>query len=218
MLPLQEKGKNPAEHMSPYPDMALIRCYAGLNMRAFIAIKLPENILSSINNIQEDLKQYRFPVRWVRPGHIHLTLKFFGDISESDIKSIEIAMDACAGICPPVTLSAKGIGVFPSLARPRVMWAGLSGQVSMLSTLQDALEKNLEKYGFIKEERPFKGHLTIGRFKDKVNSEQLIEAMRKHKDFNTDVFVAAEIILFKSDLLPAGPVHTELLKVPLTAS
>jgi 2'-5' RNA ligase len=187
-------------------------------MRAFIALLLPEKILSSINKIQEDLKQYRFPVRWVRPGHIHLTLKFFGDISESDIKSIGIAMDACAGICRPVALSTKGIGVFPSLARPRVLWAGLSGQVSALAGIQDALEKNLEKYGFIKEERPFKGHLTIGRFKDKVNRERLIEAMRKHKDFNTDVFVVAEIILFKSDLLPAGPVYTELFKVALTDS
>jgi 2'-5' RNA ligase len=187
-------------------------------MRAFIALRLPENILSSINKIQEDLKRYRLPVRWVRPGHIHLTLKFFGDISESDIKNIEIAIDACAGNCPSVTLSAKGIGVFPSVSRPRVIWAGLSGQVSTLSTLQEALEKMLEKSGFKKEERPFKGHLTIGRFKERVNSEKLIEAMRTHKDFNSDVFEAGEIILFKSDLLPAGPVYTELLKVPFTAS
>ncbi|MDQ1330331.1 MAG: 2,3-cyclic 3-phosphodiesterase [Thermodesulfobacteriota bacterium] len=189
-----------------------------LTMRAFIALRLPENILSSINKIQEDLKRYRLPVRWVRPGHIHLTLKFFGDISESDIKNIKIAIDACAGNCPPVTLSAKGIGVFQSVSRPRVIWVGLSGQVPMLSTLQDALEKMLEKSGFKKEERPFKGHLTIGRFKERVNSEKLIEAMRTHKDFNTDIFEAGEIILFKSDLLPAGPVYTELLKVPLTAS
>jgi len=202
--------------MDDLPAWPLIRSYAGLNMRAFIALRLPENILSSINTIQEDLKRYRFPVRWVRPGHIHLTLKFFGDISESDIRNIGIAIDACAGDCPSVTLSAKGIGVFPSVSRPRVIWAGLSGQVSMLANLQDALEKKLEKTGFKKEERPFKGHLTIGRINDRVNSEKLIEAMRKHKDFNTDAFEAGEIILFKSDLLPAGPVYTELLKVLFT--
>lgn len=186
------------------------------NIRAFIALRLPENILSSINKIQEDLKQYRLPVRWVRPENIHLTLKFFGNINKSDTEIIGIAMGDCAACRSPLTLSAKGIGVFPSVARPRVIWAGLSGQASMLLSFQNALEKRLEESGFKKEERPFKGHLTIGRFKDRVNSEKLIEALRKHKDFNTEVFDAFEIILFKSDLLPAGPVYTELLNVPLT--
>jgi len=190
--------------------------YKGLNMRAFIALRLPENILSSINKIQEDLKLFRFPVRWVRPENIHITLKFIGSISESEAEIIGAEMDYCAGGCSPVTLSAKGIGVFPSVARPRVIWAGLSGQISLLLSFQDTLEKRLEKSGFKKEERPFKGHLTIGRLKDRVNNERLIEAIRKHKDFNTDLFDAGEIILFKSDLLPEGPVYTELLNVPLT--
>jgi len=185
-------------------------------MRAFIALRIPENILSSINKIQEDLKQCRLPVRWVRPENIHLTLKFFGNINESDTEIIGIAMSDCAGCYSPLTLSAKGIGVFPSVARPRVIWAGLSSPASMLLSFQDALEKRLEESGFKKEERPFKGHLTIGRFKDRVSSERLIEALRKHKDFNTDIFDAFEIILFKSDLLPSGPVYTELLKVLLT--
>ena len=187
-------------------------------MRAFIALRLPGNILSSINKIQEDLKRFGFPVRWVRPENIHITLKFFGSISESEAENIGTEMGYCAGCFSPMTLSAKGIGVFPSVARPRVIWTGLSGQMPMLLSLQDALEKRLEKSGFKKEKRLFKGHLTIGRFKDMVNSEKLIEAIRKHNDFDTDVFDAGEIILFKSDLLPAGPVYTELLKVALKAS
>lgn len=186
------------------------------NIRAFIALKLPEKTLSSINKIQEDLKQYRFPARWVRPENIHLTLKFFGNVSESEVESIGDAMAGCAGCFSPLMLSAKDIGVFPSVDRPRVIWTGISGQISLLLSFQNALEKKLEKSGFKKEERPFKGHLTIGRFKEKVNTERLIEAIRKHKDFNTDVFNAGEIILFKSDLLPAGPVYTEFLKVPFT--
>lgn len=187
-------------------------------MRAFIALVLPENIISSIKNIQEDLKKYRLPVRWVKSENIHLTLKFFGNISEPGIESVGNAMKECSGCCPPVTLSAKGIGVFPSISRPRVIWVGLSGQVSVLLSFQAELEKKLEKSGFKKEERPFKGHLTIGRFKDRVKDEKLVEAIRKHKDFNTGDFEAGEIILFKSDLLPQGPVYTEILKAVLTAS
>jgi len=187
-------------------------------MRAFIAVRIPENILSSIRNVQEDLKKCRFPARWVRPENIHLTLKFFGNIDETDMESVVAAMKEYAGGALPMKLSAKGIGVFPSISRPRVIWVGLSGQASALLSFQAGLEKTLEKSGFKKEERSFKGHLTIGRFKDKVSGEKLIEAIGKHKDFIAGDFEAGEMILYKSDLLPGGPVYTELFKAALTAS
>lgn len=187
-------------------------------IRAFIAIRLPQSILSPINEVQEDLKRYGFPVRWVQPQNMHLTLKFFGNVKESETEGIGFAMKECAGRSPAIRLFAKGIGVFPSLAGPRVIWAGLSGSVPLLLSLRDDLEKRLEESGYGKEERPFKGHLTIGRFKDRVKTEKLTEALRKHKDFTTGLFEAGEIILFKSDLLPQGPAYTELFKVNLAAS
>ena len=180
-------------------------------IRAFVALKLPENIISSIKKIQEDLKLYRFPVRWVRPEKMHLTIKFFGEIAESDIKNIGAAMNNCAGSYAPLSLSAKGVGVFPGIAHPRVIWAGISGEASLLFDLRNALENRFEEIGFNKEDRPFKGHLTLGRFRERVDSGKLIEALRKFQSFESEIFVAEKIYLYKSDLEPEGPVYTELL-------
>lgn len=184
-------------------------------IRAFIALKLPDNILSFINKIQKNLKQYGFPVRWVKPENIHLTLKFFGNIDKSDLSDIKAALNECSGCYSALNLFAKGIDVFPSIMRPRIMWVGVLGDTSLLLSLQNTLDKRLEESGFKKDEKPFKGHLTMGRFKDKVNNEKLIEILRKYQNVDPEAFTAKEIVLFKSDLKPQGPVYTELFKMLL---
>jgi 2'-5' RNA ligase len=186
-------------------------------IRAFVALKLPENIISSIKRIQEDLKLYRFPVRWVRPEKMHLTIKFFGEIAESDIKHIGAAMNNCAGSYAPLSLSAKGVGVFPSIARPKVIWTGISGEASLLFDLRNALENRFDEISFKKEARPFKGHLTIGRFRERADSGKLIEALKKWQSFESERFVAGELYLYKSALRPEGPVYSELLSAPLNS-
>jgi RNA 2',3'-cyclic 3'-phosphodiesterase len=186
------------------------------SIRAFVALKLPENIISSIKRVQEEVKRYRFPVRWVRPENIHLTIKFFGDIAESDIGKIGAVLNDFAGSYAPLSLSAKGAGVFPGIARPRIIWTGISGDTSLLLDLRNCLEKRFYETGFKKEERPFKGHLTIGRFRDKTDSGKLLEALKKVYDFESEIFVAGKLYLYKSDLKPEGPAYTELLEAPLT--
>jgi RNA 2',3'-cyclic 3'-phosphodiesterase len=185
-------------------------------IRAFIALKLPGKVIASIKTVQEDVKRYRFPVRWVRPENIHLTIKFFGDITESDVAAIDAVMKSCAGGYAPFSLSAKGAGIFPGISRPRIIWAGISGDTARLLDLRNSLEKRFDETGFKKEERPFKGHLTIGRFSGKIESGKLFEALKKVQDFESEIFVAGKIYLYGSDLKPEGPVYTELLEVPLT--
>jgi 2'-5' RNA ligase len=183
------------------------------NIRAFVALKLTEKIISSIKKIQDDLKLYGFPVRWVRPEKMHLTMKFFGEISESDINNIKAAMNNCAGSYAPLSLSAKGLGIFPGISRPRIIWTGISGEASRLFDLRNALEKRFEEIRFKKEERPFKGHLTLGRFRERADSGKLVEALKKFQSFESEIFVAGGISLYKSDLRPEGPEYTELLSV-----
>ena len=192
------------------------------NLRAFVALKLPDNLISSIKRIQNDLKLYRFSVRWIRPEKMHLTLKFLGEITESDINDIGVAMNDCAVSYAPLSLSAKGIGIFPGIARPRIIWAGISGEASRLSDLLNDLENRFEEIHFKKEGRPFKGHLTLGRFREKADRGKLIDALKKFQSFESEIFVAGELYLYKSDLRPEGPVYTELLsvslKLPVTGS
>lgn len=184
-------------------------------IRTFIAIELPDNIRSFINKIQEDMKSYGFKMRWVRPESIHITLKFLGDINKADTEKITEAMSQAAKGRPPVSLRVKGIGVFPGIKRPRVIWMGLNGDTFPLIELQKAIDENLGKLGIPKEKRPFKGHLTLARAKGNIDSKKLLDAMKAFGAFESETFIADKVILFKSDLKPTGAVYTKLGSCPL---
>jgi 2'-5' RNA ligase len=186
-------------------------------IRSFIAIELPDTTREAITVVQERLRHSRAGVRWVKPGSIHLTLKFLGNILPAQVD--EIAATAAKVVVdePPVTLCAAGLGSFPSPRKPRVIWVGLQGEVDRLAKIQAALEKALEPLGFARENRGFRPHLTIGRVKDRRRLQSLIEAMSTLElpEFNS--FDANEIILYKSDLRPTGAIYTKLHRMPLAA-
>lgn len=187
-------------------------------IRAFIAIPLPESILSFIRKIQGGVRDYGFRARWVRPENIHLTLKFLGDIEKSQTESIGDAMSDTVKTHPPLSLAAKGIGVFPGIKRPRVIWMGLKGDTFPLIELQKKLDSHLHDIGFPKESRPFKGHLTLARIKGHTDSRKLLDAMETFGELESETFAADQIVLFKSDLRPTGAVYTRLICTELTGS
>jgi len=179
-------------------------------VRTFIAIELPPHIIGALGNIQDTLKSFKLNIRWVRPENIHLTLKFLGDIRPEAVDSISRTLSESVRNYDPISLSAKGGGAFPGIKNPRVIWAGLSGQILQLKALQQALEENLAVLGFEKEKRSFKGHLTLGRTKGSVDPVKLNAALNAVMDFETEPFLADQITLFQSDLQPTGPVYTKL--------
>ena len=181
--------------------------------RAFIAIDLPESVKSFLSEAQEALKSYGFGVKWVRPQNIHLTLKFLGDTATADTDKIAEAMTLAARNCPIVSLTARGVGVFPNARRPRVIWAGLNGQVEALVNLQQTLNAHLADLGFATDTRGFKSHLTLGRVKGKIASDRMIAAIDKLKEFESELFETHEVVLFKSELRPSGAVYTKVQRV-----
>ena len=183
--------------------------------RAFIAIDLPESVKSFLSEAQEALKSYGFGVKWVRPQNIHLTLIFLGDTATADTDKIAEAMTLAAMNCPIVSLTAKGIGVFPNVRRPRVIWAGLNGQVQTLANLQQTLNAHLANLGFATDTRAFKSHLTLGRVKGKIALDKMIAAIDNLKEFESESFETREVILFKSELRPSGAVYTRVQAIAL---
>jgi len=119
----------------------------GDTIRAFIAFELPARITSQIRDVQEDIKANKFKIKWVQPHNIHLTLKFLGNIPASDTEKIRDAITEAVRGVEPILISAKGIGVFPDLKQPRVLWVGIAGRKSLLIGLYQALEENLEPIG-----------------------------------------------------------------------
>ncbi len=179
-------------------------------IRSFIAIELPEVIRTQLKGLQDNLKTCRFKVRWVRPENIHLTLKFLGNIDETDIEKVRGALTSRVDRFTPLSLSVKGVGVFPGIRRPRIIWSGMGGQLSALAALQKALAEDLAAIGFQQEKRPFKAHLTLGRVKGAIDALKLRDAILACADFESEIFTADKIFLFKSDLKPGGPVYSKL--------
>jgi 2'-5' RNA ligase len=186
-------------------------------IRSFIAIDFPEETRKELEDIQKKLKQYGAGVRWVKPRSIHLTLKFLGTIDASQVEDIARAVAQGIRDQSPITLRPAGLGAFPGLRKPRVIWIGMEGEVQRLTGIQARVENALEPLGFVREKRGFRPHLTIGRVKDRRRLQSLVDAMvtLEIEPFNS--FDADEIILYKSDLRPTGAIYTKLHRMPLAA-
>ena len=132
------------------------------NIRAFLAIEPPEDILQAISRLQEKLKrEISGRISWTRPQGQHLTLKFFGDISTEDVNNICSAVQKRIVSEPTLNLKIEKMGVFPDARRPRVIWCGVTGDVEKLSVLQKKLDSDFADIGFPAEDRPFQAHLTL---------------------------------------------------------
>ena len=190
----------------------------GEKIRAFIAISVPELVLQAIVNAQEGFQGSGLSIRRVRKESMHLTLKFLGDIDRDDIEKIRAAMERVAKAFSPFTLRVEGVGVFPDLKRPRVVWVGVSGDVEPLRGLQRDLESQLNGLGFPREKRSFSGHLTMGRVKGRLDRTKLSGVLEGLGDFRTESFTALSVVLFQSDLRPEGAVYSRLAEVPLESA
>jgi 2'-5' RNA ligase len=180
-----------------------------------LAIELPRAILKKIEEIEVELRSTHADVRWVGPEKIHLTLKFFGNIEESRIESIIKSIQGPIQITSPFPIRVKGVGAFPNLKNPRVIWMGLVDGREALISLQKQIETQLEKIGFQPEDRSFHPHLTLGRMKSSRGKEELVERMEEHKDEEFGDLQVERVVLFKSDLRPTGPIYTPLRELKL---
>ena len=190
----------------------------GEKIRTFIAISLPEPVLEAIVAAQEKLKESGLKIRWVRKEGIHLTIKFLGDIERDDVEKIRGAMEQATSAFSHFRLQGDGVGVFPNFKRPRVAWVGVSGDIEILRTLHGDLESQLGNLGFPKEKRPFKGHLTLGRVKGRLDPTKLRDAFEALGNFRTGPFTVQSIVLFQSDLRPDGAVYRRLAEVSLKSA
>jgi len=185
-------------------------------LRVFLAIELPGEILHQLAGVQKRLRELlRGDIGWVRPEGIHLTLKFFGDILPGDVGKIAAAVGEVAARQRPLRFSLGGVGVFPDPRRPRVLWLGIDGDVTLLLRFQQAVEMALEGIGFLPEARPFRPHLTLARFRAPRALTGLARALEMGGDGEVRWFVAAGIGLIRSELTPRGAIYTRLHDFPL---
>lgn len=183
-------------------------------LRAFIAVEIAPATISLIAETIDQLRPHVSGIRWVAPANFHLTLKFLGNIDENQIEPIVQALTDALRPFPRCTINAKGVGVFPSVKRPRVLWVGLNG--SQLISLAAKVESALAPLGFVSEGRTFTPHLTIGRWRETDRTDRRLEqALDKWSNFDFGQSPVDEVILFQSVLKPAGAIYNRLRVVAL---
>ena len=152
-------------------------------LRAFIAVEITPDIIGRIAAAIDQLRPQVKGIRWVAPANIHLTVKFLGNIDQSQIEPICQALTEALRPFPRCTINAKGLGVFPNVKRPRVLWVGLHGK--QLISLAEKVTSALAPLGFILEERSFTPHLTVGRWRQGERADRKLEqALSKWRDFD----------------------------------
>jgi 2'-5' RNA ligase len=179
-------------------------------IRTFLAVDIGPEVRENLSRLQEQLKRSQADVRWVRPQGIHLTLRFLGNILDADVLKLEPVMAAAAAGQAPIVLTVSGWGMFPSQKRPRVLWVGIPQGREKLAPLAEVLERGLIEAGFGPEDRPWKPHLTLGRFQSPRNLEPLLKALAKEGEPVYGRIQADRLTLFQSQLQRGGAVYTVL--------
>lgn len=184
-------------------------------MRTFVAIELPQEFTSKIDQLQAVLRKTKADVSWVKPQNVHITLKFLGEVKEEKIDEVYQATEKSVNGIGSFKVNLQGLGGFPNLKRPRVIWVGVEKGKEILAELYPKVEEEFFKIRFAKENRSFTPHLTIGRIKSPKNLEKLASEITK-TSFQTDEFEVKEVVVMKSTLHPTGSIYTPLNKVLLS--
>lgn len=189
-------------------------------LRAFIAVEIPFAIREAVHSATAPLqKKIGSVMRWVPLENMHLTLKFLGDVSPANVEMLSQMLYAEAGLFPCFDLHLRGLGSFPNLKRPRVIYIGIQAPAT-LEALHRGIESASRRLGYESEERGFSPHLTIGRIKhaSRVSATEQQTIRRTLEETSIDLLGTARVDsvhLYKSDLKPTGSVYTSLYSAPL---
>ena len=180
-------------------------------IRAFLAVPVSDEIRSAVESVEGELKRIGADVKWVKPGNVHLTLKFLGNIRPDDVGLLKAALEKTLAGQAGFEAEVAGLGTFPrGRGKPRVVWMGFEEGVDRLRDLAGLVDDACASAGFERETRPFAGHLTIGRSRRGGGRlPELAEAVAQLL-FNPLQLKVDRVNLVRSRLSPEGPTYTVL--------
>ncbi len=179
--------------------------------RTFLAIDPGKPLVDRMRRLQDDLGELEADVKWVEPANLHLTLLFLGEIEDRDLVSVCRATSDVTAALDRFAFTLKGVGCFPNMRRPRVLWVGVEEGKESLISLHAAIEAPLLALGcYRREARPFTPHLTIGRVNTEQGESILASALIERKSWAGGESSVHEVLVMGSELRPSGPKYTIL--------
>jgi len=178
-------------------------------IRSFLAFDMEnKSILTKITDVQTALVKTGADLKPVEPQNIHITLRFLGDILPNTVDKIHDEMKKTQFV--PFNVKIHGVGVFPTINYPRVVWAGITEGAEQLQSIFNQLEPRLQGLGFSPDPKGFSPHLTIARVRSARNKPPLIQFVSANSNLEFGNVRAACLKLKKSQLTPRGPIYSTL--------
>jgi 2'-5' RNA ligase len=178
-------------------------------LRAFLALEVPEEtVVQNLVNAQVELRETQADLAIVERQNLHFTVKFFGDIPESQVPEIDARLKTLS--LKPAEVIVRGVGAFPDPRRPRVLWAGIpEGQRGSIVPIAETVIRALEGIGE-REDRPFHPHITLARVRSGVNKERLGSFLLRNDSREFGTTHLGTLKLKSSSLTPSGPVYRDV--------
>jgi len=181
-------------------------------VRCFIAIDVAPEVLAGILRVQGALRATaaRADVRWAGREQLHLTIKFLGAVPDERVPDVSTALGTVTAAAAPIELAAGGVGGFPSVKSPRVLWVGITAGAPVLAELARAVDGAMTRLGFAPEVRSFRGHLTLGRVRSPRGGAALAKALGAAGAPVFGAWSVSEVVLYESRLRPTGAVYVPI--------
>lgn len=183
--------------------------------RIFIAVELDPALHRAVIELQRHLETAGAKIRWNKPGQLHFTLRFLGEITPAQLALVKIATREAVGDTTPFIITLRHLGAFPSFHRPQVVWAGVEEGAAELQALAAGLEAQLTHHRFPPEERPFKPHLTLARIRDVRQWGDVVRALGQFRDASVGSQRVEAVSVMESQLTLQGAIHTRVEEVTL---
>lgn len=182
-----------------------------MKKRLFIAVDISDEARAAaalyVNKLTSRFRDV--PAKWERPEKLHITLKFLGSTEEGKLDGVIDIVETSAQNTGPFEIEIAGTSSFPSPKSPRLLWLGVNEPSGTLKDLAERIDRHCAKFGFEKEKRVFKPHLTIARIRDPRTAADLGIA-HDAGGFGPIKFDCDELILYESELGRAGSVYSKL--------
>ena len=184
-------------------------------MRLFVGIELPAAVRDAVGREVQDVLRPAFPrAKCVRPDGLHVTLRFLGDQSPEFAEQLAERLGTIAAETPPLFLELGGVGGFPTLLRPRVVWLGVASPA--LAPLRERVEDACRRTGAPPEERPFHPHLTLARLRDDDTQRARPALAHAAEGLSFEASTTTHSLhLMQSELTPQGARYSAFAVLPL---
>jgi len=185
-------------------------------LRAFIAIEVPDDIRAELGVLARGLRPRLPKLAWTPPENLHLTVRFLGNIPSHAVPRLLDRLRTSLAPIPSFLLQIAGLGAFPDLRYPSIIWAGVAPPIAPLIRTREAVESAAVAIGCDPESRPYHPHITLGRIR-RPRPGPWNTILGPLSDRPIGGFPVSAVSLFSSVTAPTGAQHTRIARVPLAS-